>query len=415
MPSSKKQTLGFLLISGALGVIIGLMYLGFEWIVNQGTNLIWNTLVQSDVYRWRVIPLAILLGFLYSFIIKRLHKTRLVPVNTDLASEVAEQNPDTSAKDVLILLFIGILSLVAGASLGPEAPLVAASIALVAWLANKLKIAGSPQAKLLTLTSLGALLCAFLHTLIPVIIPLLLLAKKKQLRPISALVVILCCFFSWGVVFFLKGATGAKFPLPSDFDLQSILIAALLGFMTVILAQIIKRLLTIFHSKAKKIETKFSWIISTLIFGGVLGLLYYLGGPSVQFSGEEGMKFLLENQLAYPFWMFFALLIIKLVATTWSLGTGYRGGLVFPSIYMATALSLTIDAVFSLSGATHTGAIIGGSSGILLAMTNPLVGIVLAFSLFPLKLFLVSAAGALGAVVGMRIFTKLFPQAIVAA
>ena len=198
-------------------------------------------------------------------------------------------------------------------------------------------------------------------------------------------------------------------PVHESFSLSNIALALLLGFLAAVVAVGIHWLVRLFAIPAKALDSKYHWTITALLFGLVLGVLYLVGGQSVQFSGSEGLKLLTANIKTFSALALLGLVIVKMLATSWSLATGYRGGLVFPSIYTGVALSLATSAAFHLTGVNEAGTTIGASSGILVSMTNPLLGIVLSFSLFPLSLLPVVTAGAIGAYVGHRTFARLMP------
>ena len=63
------------------------------------------------------------------------------------------------------------------------------------------------------------------------------------------------------------------------------------------------------------------------------------------------------------------LLLVKLLATGWSISAGYRGGPAFPSVYMGVALSLAITA--AIPSVSETGVMVGAIAGILAEMTTP--------------------------------------------
>jgi hypothetical protein len=140
----------------AVGVVNALVFVAFEWIVNDGTDWVWNDLVDSDAVRWRVVPLAIAGSIVLSAVIRLTRQKRIVPASTDpLAGGPAASVP--------VVLLIGAVSLLAGASLGPEASLFAAATGIGAWLAKE---------KRLVLASVGALLVAFFGSLLAVAVPL---------------------------------------------------------------------------------------------------------------------------------------------------------------------------------------------------------------------------------------------------
>src|SRR3954469_5375990 len=100
----------------AVGVANPLVFIAFEWVVNDVTDWLWNDVFDSDVVRWRGLPLAIVGRVVLSAVVRLSKRPRVVPASTDpLAS-----GPEAS---VPVVLLIGAVSLLAGASLGPEASL----------------------------------------------------------------------------------------------------------------------------------------------------------------------------------------------------------------------------------------------------------------------------------------------------
>ena len=403
--SSNKNTV-YILVSLVMGIIVGFLYLGFEWLVNNGSNWLWNDLVQSDTYRWRVIPLAIVMSIALTGTIVALGKKRVLKPSSGLLDELSEIKK-TSIKDITIVLIIGALSLLAGASLGPEASLVAASMGTAAWLSGRLNALKQPVAFVLSISSIGALLAAFFNSLLPVFIPILLLKQKNKLNAINALIVILSGVSAWSVVRLIKDSAYIQIPVSSSISISNVAIAALLGFLSIALTVCIKWTIEKMFPLIHKLNAKLPWLLSASIFGLVLGLLYFIGGQSVQFSGSEGLKLLSENVAQYSAMALLGLILVKLLSTSWSITTGYRGGLVFPSIYMGVALSLATGALLSLSKSDQAGAVIGAVTGVLMGMINPIVSIILALALFPSSLMVVVASGALGALIGLKLFAKL--------
>lgn len=405
----KKRDLLFVLVSAFLGVVVGFLYLGFEWVVNHGTNWLWNDIVQSDVYRWRVIPFALIMGLLFSAVILIFKKKRVLKPSLSLLDELDDVKK-TSIGAIIIILIIGALSLLAGASLGPEASLVAASMGTAAWLSGKLGALKQPIAFALSIASIGALLAAFFNSLLPVIIPLLILKQKGKLNATTALVTIFSGTAAWGIVRVIKNEAYIEIPVSGVVSISNIALAALLGFISVAIVLAIKWTIHIMFPRIEKISIRLPWLVSASVFGLVLGLLYFIGGQTVQFSGSEGLKLLSENPAQYGVAALLGLLLIKLLATTWSLTTGYRGGLVFPSIYMGVVFSLAFSTLFGLSGATEAGTIIGAVTGVLMGMINPIVGIVLALALFPFSLIVIVLGSAIGSFIALKLFTKLLPS-----
>ncbi len=396
-------------VAGLTGLIVGLLYLGFEWLVNNGTNWLWNDLVQSDTYRWRVIPLAIVMSVVLSIVITFFGNKRVLKPASSLLDEL-DDIKQTSLYAIFAILVIGALSLLAGASLGPEASLVAASTGMTAWFSAKIHATKQPFAFVLSIASLGALLAAFFDSVVPILIPLLILKQKKKLNASSGLIVTFTGLIAWLLIHLIKEGAYIEIPVTGTFSFENLALATVLGFLSVLVAAAVKRMIKISFSGITKINKRFSWFSSSLIFGLILGVLYLIGGQTVQFSGSEGLKLLSENPSQYGLAALCGLIVVKLLATSWSLTSGYRGGLVFPSIYMGVTLSLAFCTLFGLSGLAETGTNIGAVTGILMGMINPIVGIILAFAMFPLSQFSVTIGAIVGTFVGLKLFAKLLPE-----
>jgi H+/Cl- antiporter ClcA len=395
-----------IIVAGLIGLIVGFLYLGFEWLVNNGTNWLWNDVVESDEYRWRVVPLAIIMSLVLSAMIIVLHKKRVLKPSSDLLGEL-EDVQKTTINDIVVVLIIGALSLIAGASLGPEASLVAASTGVAAWFGGRLNVLKQPTAFVLSIASVGALLAAFFNSLLPVLIPLLVLKQKGKLSKGPAIITLVAGVSAWAVVRVIKNEAYIELPVSGVFNLENVSLAALLGFLSVALVLAIKWTIHTLVEPIKKIDSQLPWLVSAAIFGLVLGAIYFAGGQTIQFSGSEGLKLLGENPAQYSALALLGLVFAKVLATSWSTTSGYRGGLVFPSIYAGVCLSLAVTAIFGLSGSTEAGTIIGSVTGALMSMINPVVGIVLALAMFPISLVSLIVAAAVGSFIAIKFFKQL--------
>ncbi len=406
--NTQKSPLVIIALSVFLGVVVALLYLGFEWIASNGTNWLWNDVVQSDTNRLRVIPLALLMSVVYTIVIKLVSNKRIVKPETSLLDEL-DSIKKTSLFTVAVILLVGATSLIAGASLGPEAALVASCMGFAAWMSGKMNVLDKPMAFVLSISSIGALLAAFFNSLIPVVIPLIILKKKKKLNALSALVAIAAGVTSWYLIRVIKNEAYIEVPVSGTFNIKNLLLAGFLGFFSTLLALAIKWVIHLLFPPIENIGKKYPWIITASVFGLVLGILYFAGGQTVQFSGSEGLKLLSENPAQYGLAALLGLIVVKLLATSWSNITGYRGGLVFPSIYMGVVLSLAFSSIFSLTGATEAGTTIGAITGMLMGMINPIIGVILAAALFPLSQVFVVVGAVLGAFIGLKSTESLLP------
>ena len=387
-------------ISLVIGAADGLVFLGFEWVVNHGSDWIWNDLVGSDQARWRVVPLALVLSISFTALLRLVGQARWVAPHLDPLG--AAESPDEEAaapalRALGVILLVGAGSLLAGASLGPEAPLVGFSAGLGAWVAAR--ATPGPAGRLLVLSSAGALLVAFFGSLACLAIPLLILFQRTRRLPLAAVVsVVIAGVAAWGMLWLIQGsANGFGQIPPATVQARDYLAALVLSVVAVGIGGLLRRFVIELSAVTKRIDAAANWWVAAALFGLVVGLLYLLGGETVQFSGSEGSVLLIGRADEYSALALAGIALVKLLVTGWSLGAGYRGGLVFPSVFAAIAVSLFAAA--AVPAVAGPGIMLGAIVGLLVEMTAPVLGIVVLFALVPLKLVplgLVAAAGAMG-------------------
>jgi len=402
------KTVKLALIALVIGVVNAVMFKLFELVATNGTNWLWNDLFHSDTNRWLVIPLAVGLGILFSAVIRGFGEKRWVKPKTDLMAEEGEQPHTLEAMGVI--LAIGAASLLAGASLGPEMPLTGASMALGAWVTYRLK--KKELGQLLILVSFGALMVSFFGSLLVGLLPLLVVYKKtKKLPGMAVLMVTIASLAAYGVIQLIDHANpgyGTIPAVPAE-HFQDYVAAAVVGLLAAGVAFLLKGGIQRFAGLTKRLDGKVHWLVSAGVFGLVLGIIYLLGGSTVEFSGSIGTHLLVQNAPTYGLWTLLGLVVAKLFATVWSMASGYRGGMVFPSVYMGVALGLFLGtAISALAG---SGAMIGGVAGVFGAITgSPVVAFLFIASLLPLKLLGVAVAAILGAAVGERLVGNFLPK-----
>lgn len=391
-----------------IGIVDAVVLYLFEIVGVDGTVWLWNDVLGTDEHRWRVFPVAVVLGLVLTAVYKLVKTQRVKETSGDLLEEL--QDPPATLSSIGAVLLIGAVSLLAGASLGPEAALMAFSAGFGAFIAAKMK-AGSDK-QILVLASVGALLVAFVHSILLVLIPLLILwqswkrsSQKPNLR--AVFVIILAGAVSFGAIYgirFLTGEPGVGLiPALPELVPHDFLIAALLGFVSGLIALTLNFLVKMF-SQTSLTVVKAKYPGSDWIFGAVaglaLGFLYYAGSPVVQFSGKIGSEMLVENAAQFTAIALVGFILIKLIATAWSAGTGYRGGLVFPSVFIGIALGLLFTQLFP--GFGGSGAVIGAIAGMLTAVIgSPIMAAVFLVAALPVSLWPLAAC----AIVGTLIFS----------
>jgi H+/Cl- antiporter ClcA len=397
-----RNRLLVILVALVIGVIDALVFKSFEYVVNHGTNFIWNDVFKTDIHRWIVIPLAIVLSCCLSILFKLVREKRVVEPETDSLKQIGKGN--VTLRSIGLIALIGICSLLAGASLGPEASLVGICAGIGTWLAIKSNL--DPAAELLTLSSVGALLVAFFGSILPISLPLLLLNKKKRLSIQNSIPVLIAGFSTYGTLWLINhNVVGyGNITIVPSYRPVDLLLGLALGMSATALGKLLKFAITEFSKIAMRIDASGFWMLAAGCFGFVIGVLYLIGGESVQFSGSEGSKLLAYHTPQYGAAALIIIIVAKLAVTSWSLAAGYRGGLVFPSIFTGLAIGLLVEQLFSGAG---PGVVIGSIAGILGSMTNPAAALIFIASILPIHLIGVAVAGIIGSVLGNKILSKM--------
>jgi H+/Cl- antiporter ClcA len=249
---------------------------------------------------------------------------------------------DARFKNLILILLIGFFSLVAGASLGPEAVLVPASMVVGAFVATKLFKANSQAAKALAAAGIIALFACFFHSFIIGFLTVFLVTKqaKTKLNTHLAIIAIIASAVAYFTIITID-PTSQYFSWP-DYNWNTQIVDILIALALVAVGFASTLALKALHDLFEKIRTheKLSaWWLQALIAGGGLSALYLLGGPLVQFTGNHSIAPMLSQAATLGMLGLIWIYIIKLIAISWSKVMGYRGGLVFPMIFVASILA----------------------------------------------------------------------------
>lgn len=87
----------------------------------------------------------------------------------------------------------------------------------------------------------------------------------------------------------------------------------------------------------RKRQYSLSWWRQALLAAAGLIVLYLVGGPLVQSTGNTTIKPMLEQAPELGFIGLAVLALVKIVTSAWSKTMGYRGGLIFPMIFVISA------------------------------------------------------------------------------
>jgi len=348
-----------------VGVAVALTYYIFEAGVSHGISFIWEDLFDTEHKRLLVVPICIVLTLVFFGLQHYLDPKS----ETHESHGLGEDQAKPKLSKFFTILTIGFFSLVAGASLGPEAVLVPACMVAGGIIGSKLLATESKAPQIVSAAAIIALFAAFFHSFWVGLLTIFLV-KKVAKADISTQLILLAILSSGASTVTLNiidpaNAQYFKFPTISwNIILVDIIFAIgvfILGYLSTFglkhTHQYILKVVDILHIKL--------WWHHALLAGIGLSFIYILGGPLVQFTGNESIKPLLNDAktlgIVGVLWIFVA----KLLAIAWSKAVGYRGGLIFPMIFIASTFA-TMATLFN-SKTNFMLVLIAGVIGIILA------------------------------------------------
>ncbi len=347
-PQAKpKPYLRLMVLVTLLGVVSAVVTYVFMALVHEGTRLVWEQAAQLVGIDSRLFTLLVctLGGLVVGLLVK------LFGDHSGIFAEVMREFGKTgrfdyrNAPGIVITAFI---SLISGASLGPEAPLADACGGIGTWAADRLKY-NEQEMRAMGYSGVSGMLAAFItnpfggallglesaqggtggmHGYFWVLFPSLLASA-------SATVV----FVLFSGTFF---ETLYQFPdyAPKVAHMFYAVPLGMIGGVVGILFMLtLKRLQQLFQPMKGRL------VLRGLIGGlgmGIIGALL----PLTLFSGEEGTAELIAHAAEIGVVMLIVLGLVKLFATSLLLATGWKGGYIFPIMFASVALGLALDLLF---------------------------------------------------------------------
>ena len=278
-----------------------------------------------------------------------------------------------------------LLSLGFGAALGPEAALTTIVGGLSTWISKRLKfVANNDTLRTLSISgTFGALFGSPLgSSAISSEVKHSSFATKLQLY-LGGLVAATIAFW----IFSLSSATGGYFnldTLPYTFNMADVLKAllpALVGFGA---GLVFLRLGSRMNQAFKQITSKRP-VIAGLIGGLLLGSLAALW-PLILFSGHEGIQSLMTTYALTAGGTLVIIGLVKSLATTSLLATGWKGGQFFPVMFIGAAVGLGISQ-FIPSIPPMVGIVAGMTAMLGCVINRPIAAGVLVLFFFPPSLY----------------------------
>lgn len=366
-PAPSARTLLPLVVpSLVVGVVASLVLLGVSALADQLKNVLWETLPDAlGIGRYSSLWMIVMLtatGLAVGIVVRQVHgHAGPDPATTGLVD--APMAPGV----VPGLLVAATLALAGGVSLGPENPITAANIALAVWLGRRAAPA-APTALWIPLAAAGTIGALFGTP----VAAALILTETLAARPGPGSL--------WDKLFgplVAAGAGGLMTVLIAhptfDLDLPrysgsgwgDALAALVIAPVAAALGMAAVYSFPYAHAAFRRLRHP---VLALTAGGLLLGLLGALGGHLTLFKGLDEVKTLAARPDGWSAGSFALMTVVKLAALTIAAACGFRGGRIFPAVFVGVALGLCAHA---LVPAVHpTIAVVCGVLGVLLAVTR---------------------------------------------
>lgn len=326
-----------------VGIACALILLGVSLLAEEFQDVLWETL-----------PDALGVGrFSSLWMIVMLTATGLA-VGLVLRAAPGHGGPDPATTGLVDepmrpgvvpgLLLVTVLALAGGVSLGPENPITAANIALAYWLGRR-AAPGAPAELWVVLAAAGTIGALFGTPIAAALILSETLASQPGPGAFwDRLFAPLAAGTAGALTMSLIAEPSFDLSLPAYSGphwgdlLAALLIAsagALLGLLAVYAFPVAHR---VFHALRHP--------VLTLTAGGlVLGLLGALGGHLTLFKGLEEVKEIAGDPDGWSAGEFAVMAVVKAAALVVAATCGFRGGRIFPAVFVGVALGLCAHAL----------------------------------------------------------------------
>jgi H+/Cl- antiporter ClcA len=325
------QTLLIALIVGLFAVV---WLVAYSWL----NNLIWeNDFVAAN--RWTTPVGVIFFSLLVGLVIKYLHAPNLIKGGG--ATETLVAGDISGYKTFWGALLSSFLSLLSGASVGPEGPIGVLSVDISELLALRLKLAKEAFLP----AGLAGLSSAYNGIVGSPVFAALFASESSGGKGGIALLVTNLAAGAVGFLLFallkvppFAGSLAA--PPISVIETNWVLWAIALGALGALLAAYI----AIAFRAAGKLMGVFGdqIILRTLAAGTIIGSIGYFF-PEMLFSGESSIQANIGSASSYGVMMLLLFAVLKPPLLALSFKGGYLGGPIFPCLFTAVMLGLVVN------------------------------------------------------------------------
>jgi len=342
-----RQYVLLLAFAVAIGVVAALTTLGFLYAEHGLQHVLWESLPDAldvDPHGWFTLLVTTVGGLAVGLVI------RFMPGNGGPGPAEGHGVGETAIpmRAVPGLVLAALLSLAVGASLGPEAPLLGIAAALGPWIATRM--GRETLGKLFTMAGIGSIFSLlFGSPLAAAFVGLEVTAitgHNLYVFLIPVLVASTAGFFGFRVLTesSLDSLATLDFPAYTNMDPGHVVAALLIGAAGAAAGLVVIATFRVVDRAFRPLDRL---PVTKAMLGGLgIGFVALVAGQETLFSGEAELEDLLGDPGSKTVGALFLILAGKIVALCISLATGFRGGRIFPVVFIGGTLGLTINQIY---------------------------------------------------------------------
>ena len=379
--------------AGVFGLVMGVVGIAWLGLVEKLPQELWGDPGDYDFAGGRLwwIPMATGFGVLVGLLRRWLTAAR----QPDLFAEIADAHVDH--KVVPASVAVSAVSLMGGASLGPEGGLGLLGGGLGDWIAKRTR-ADPDTRKAHTLTGMAGAFGGLFTA--PLLGPLMIaeVARPGSDRPVERLIpTVVAATIGFAVLYPVIGYTFLDLYDVPAYDLKVWHMFAAMGI------GVISAVVAVTTGIAIKLGARVtgkasSHPVALATAGGLfIGLMAYLM-PLTLFSGSGELKIVVDQGPALGAGLLIAAMAAKMITFAASLSTGFIGGTVFPMLFLGGTLGVAIHLIIP-------GIPVGLAVPAAMAAV-PGAAVAIPFSLIAIVAFAVTVDAANVAPIGIAVLTS---------
>ena len=328
--------MGYAVVLGVFGAVAGLVFIG---VIKLGGK--WYSDSHPGWFggHWWWVAIAAAAGAVVG-LLRRL--TRLPEEVPGLVADLSTEHVDPRL--VPGIAAVSAVSLIGGASLGPEKALGAAGGGAGSWLAQRRALA-KEDSQVNTLSGFAGAYGGLFSSTVIVVLLILEVARPGGHRFTKALAAeIVASSVSFGIYFAIAGAVFLDdYQVPSyKYEDWQLLAGVPLGLF----AALVVTLLAAFMMAAARLFSRLKApAIAKSTLGGVIFGIVGVALPLTMFSGSDQLKTVIKNPGALGLGLIIAVLIGKMLTFAVSQGSGFIGGPIFPSLFIGGTAGVLVHQV----------------------------------------------------------------------